>query len=99
MQTVGNLKTNDGTLIPIQVDETISVRRYQQQISIALYRDYYPINSGYAPRATWPTGGCPYRISAGQSILVTYAEAKSLYDAGGCSLGGTDGAFLLATSG
>ena len=99
MQTVGNCKTNDGTLIPIQIDETNVFADYRQQVSVVLTQDYYPIDSAYAPRATWPTGGCPSRCNRGQSIMMTYLEASALRLAGGCvsSLGVTGRTLIAGT--
>jgi hypothetical protein len=82
MQTIGNLITNDGTLIPIALDETISLPRYWAQVAVVLTQTYYPINSPYAPRATWPNGGCPARLDPGTCFMATVMEAGLLCRAG-----------------
>jgi hypothetical protein len=82
MQTVGNCKTNDGTLIPIMVDETITEPRYWQQAAVVLTQSYFPIDSSYAPRASWPNGGCPARLDPGTCFMTTVLEAEGLRNAG-----------------
>ncbi len=94
MITVGRIKRGDGTLVDIQVDETDSRRALKTQISVVLTKDYFPVQSGHAFRATWPTGGEPFRLTAGQCIMVTSAEAFALRNTGVAKLSDSDNDFF-----
>jgi hypothetical protein len=91
MQTVGYSQTNDGNRTAVQIDETITEPAYRQQVSIVLTQVYFPIDSAYAPRASWPNGGCPARLDPGTCIVVSVLEAESL-------MRGVAGAMAKSTS-